>query len=111
QCSNGVMGDTMSPRISILPLRLSNTRAAGSSGGTNLATGFPRLVITRGVRVFRTCSKSCKQCALNSPAGIVFIDAHLILIIDIECSGGALLTLVVVLESQVGDQLFAPEVA
>src|SRR5258708_7789095 len=73
QSSMGVTGETMSPRISIFPARHPKILEGLSSGGTSLASGFPRLVISTGVRLVRTSSMTCKHRALNSPAAIVFI--------------------------------------
>jgi hypothetical protein len=48
QSAAGVTGSSMSPRISTTPARQPNTSRTASSGGTSLATGRPRLVMTTG---------------------------------------------------------------
>src|SRR5437879_8558840 len=73
QSSRGVIGETISPTISIFPARRPRMSGGLSSGGTSLASGFPRLVISTGMRLVRTSSMTCRHRALNSPAAIVFI--------------------------------------
>ena len=63
----------MSPTIRTIPSRRPMKSRPTSSAGTNLATGFPRLVITTGSRVLRTSSINARHRALNSLAGILFM--------------------------------------
>src|SRR5712691_1726552 len=62
----------MSPAIRAVPAMQPKTSVSGVSGGTVLATGRPFLVITTGVRNLLTPSNTCRQCALNALANIVF---------------------------------------
>lgn len=62
------IGFTISPWNFTLPSRFRDSRV---SVGTTLAKGFPRLVMMSGWRVRATVSRSARQWALNSPAGIV----------------------------------------
>src|SRR6185437_1662860 len=71
--SGGTTGDSMSPTISMTPLRQPKMSLGGVSGGTSLATGLPFLVIVTGSRVFCTSSITFKHRALNWAAGIVFM--------------------------------------
>src|SRR5260370_4893708 len=74
QASGGSTGDSISPTIRMTPFSLPRNSREVLSAGTSLATGFPRLVITRGSLVERTSSMRVRQRALNSPAAIFFMD-------------------------------------
>ncbi len=62
----------ISPRIIPLPAMhpIQSARRAGGEGGTSSATGFPNRVIRTGLPVFRTCSTTDKQVALNLETAI-----------------------------------------
>src|SRR5262249_45183755 len=70
----GSTGDSTSPTNSTVPAMHPKTSFVGSSTGTSLATGLPFFVMTTGVRYFLTSSITRRQRALNSPAGIFFMD-------------------------------------
>src|ERR671918_233066 len=60
-----------SPTILAVPAMQPKTSLTGASGGTSFATVRPFLVITTGIRYFRTSSITRRHRALNSPAGMV----------------------------------------
>src|ERR1700675_555786 len=68
------MGEIMSPSQSTLPFIEPNRDSCGGIG-TNCATGFPCLVITRVSRFSATSSSNLRHLALNSPAAIVVVMA------------------------------------
>src|SRR5712691_1012423 len=72
--ASGSIGDSISPTTRITPLSLPMNSRSGSSAGTHLATGFPRLVITSGSRVLRTSSIRVRHRALNSAAATFFME-------------------------------------
>src|SRR5450755_1006792 len=74
QSDSSLAGDTMSPRISILPF-IDPIQSRGRTGatGTTSATGFPKRVIRIGFLVFWTCSRSERHFALNSEIAICFM--------------------------------------
>src|ERR1700730_7951035 len=68
------MGDSISPTILTLPAMNPKMSLFPASAGTILTTGAPRLVTTTGSPVACTCFMTVRQCALNAPAGICFMD-------------------------------------
>src|ERR1039458_7895842 len=64
-----------SPTTSNTPFSLPMKSSFGSSMGTSFATGLPRFVITNGRLVERTSSISVRHWALNTAAGISFMDS------------------------------------
>jgi hypothetical protein len=54
-------GASRSPAIRAEPVMQPKMSVAGASGGMSLATGRPILVITTGVRYFRTSSITCGE--------------------------------------------------
>src|SRR5947209_14264638 len=77
-------GETISPTISTLPLRMPSGLGFVARCGTRSATGVPFLVMTRRSPVRETSSMRERHFALNSEALIVFV----LSCSDIHCEHG-----------------------